>query len=122
MSLPAFWHEHGPSESVLLKFKSRKLGEFGADRPIEKSGDGSQEGLGYQRKRVAGAGAWVEDGVQALIQAARTLDLTNARRLISDLGAGSVDSIPSNRRHATNRRRGVLFYSSREQRDSSCIR
>ena len=37
--------------SIHLDSKSRNRSEFGADRPSEKSGDGSQElvGLGYQR-------------------------------------------------------------------------
>ena len=47
---PDFWREQGSSESVQAEIPKKKIGKFGVDRPMEKSGDGSQDGEGLATK------------------------------------------------------------------------
>ena len=54
---PDFWRKHGPSESVLLKSKSRERGDLVRTVRLKKSGDGSQEGRPWLPKNGCG-GRW----------------------------------------------------------------
>ena len=69
---PGFRAHYGPSESVT----KHRTGEFGADRPTEKSGDRSQDGRAWLPKKEKGFGSR-SDGTADLLESLKTV-LENA--------------------------------------------